>query len=909
MTAREYSGIEKELMQGYLENGSKEPRQNLLDLVKLIDRNEAPYGVDSWGYIMFDRLLTDEMVDFLLNMQVRVPLYIDELAEKAGKTVEEAARLADDLAHLGIIKYLPDDNGVDRVELPVFVVGSMEQVCLDNWRLDLYGETAVGFNGYTLDTAMRAGWIMPMSNCSVHRVVPVEAAIEHEPQRANWEEISSMVQQGGETSYAVTECVCRKVTDKYGKGVGEPDKEWCLPIGKFAEYTIRTGKGRRITKDEYLEIVSRAEDKGFVHQVSTADGPSPIEYICNCDYKTCLSLRGAWYTQNPSLARSNYVAEVDPEKCAACGQCVEVCPMNAAKLGQKLPQKKTVEVVANPIPQNCLEWGPEHFKPDFLYTRLNVQPETGTSPCKTDCPAHVSVQGYLRLAAQGKYMEALELIKKNNPFPAICGSICNHRCEQVCTRGDLDEPVAIDEVKKFIAWQELEIKNRFVPKKLHKKGHKVAVIGSGPAGLSCAYYLAVLGHKVEVFEKESKLGGMLRYGIPSFRLEKEVLDAEIDVLRRLGVVFKTRVEIGKDTTIENLRSQGYKGFYIAIGAQGGRKLGVDGEDAEGVISGVDFLRGGNTGRSKLHGKVVVIGGGNVAVDVARTAVRSDAKEVQMYCLEPRDIMPAESTEVEEAESEGILVNNAWGPKEILTKGGKVCGVVFKKCLSVFDEEDRFNPKYDENDTVTVEADYVLIAIGQSIQWGNLLEGSSIELKDNRTVKADGFTYQTAQPDIFVGGDIYTGPRFAIDAIAAGKEGAESLHRFVWGDDLELGRDRHNYQYIDKDNLDVGEYDTAKRQKPVSDRAKRLTFSDDRMILTEEQVKTETVRCLSCGAAHVDQNHCLGCALCTTRCKFDAIHLKREFDITPVPREQLGGVIKKELARRKEQFGAKENARV
>jgi thioredoxin reductase/ferredoxin len=393
---------------------------------------------------------------------------------------------------------------------------------------------------------------------------------------------------------------------------------------------------------------------------------------------------------------------------------------------------------------------------------------------------------------------------------------------------------------------------------------------------------------------------MLRFGIPSFRLEKDIIDAEIDVLRKLGVEFKTCVEIGKDTTIEVLRNNGYKSFYVAIGAQGGRRLGVDGEDAEGVVSGVDFLREcavRNGGR--LHGKVVVIGGGNVAVDVVRTAVRSGAETVQLFCLESRDIMPAAGDELAEAEAEGIVVNNAWAPKEILTKDGRVCGVVFKKCISVFDEEKRFNPQYDENDTLTVEADYVLTAIGQSIQWGSVLEGSNVELNRDMTARADGFTYQTAQSDIFVGGDVYTGPKFAIDAIAAGKQGAESIHRFVWGHDLELGRDRRDYKYIDKDNLNVREYDTAKRQKPASDKSKKLTYSDDRMTLTEEQVKIEAARCLGCGASHIDQNLCLGCAMCTVRCKFDAIHLIKKYDVTPVGFDNLlPTAVEQEFLRRK-----------
>lgn len=499
-------------------------------------------------------------------------------------------------------------------------------------------------------------------------------------------------------------------------------------------------------------------------------------------------------------------------------------------------------------------------------------------------------------------MEALELIKKDNPLPAICGSICNHRCEQVCTRGDIDDPVAIDEVKKFIARKEMDVEKRFVPEIQHDEGHKVAVIGSGPAGLSCAYYLATLGHKVTVFEKENKLGGMLRFGLPSFRLEKDIIDAEIEVLRSLGVEFKTHVEIGKDTTIDLLRSQGYKGFYIAIGAQSGRKLGIDGEDAEGVISGIDFLRDcAVNNKVKVNGNILVIGGGNVAIDVARTAVRGNTNKTQMFCLEPRGIMPASDEEIEEAENEGIKISNGWGPKEILTKGGKAIGVIFKKCISVFDEDGRFNPKYDEDNTITVEADYVLATIGQSIQWGNLIDGTAIELNGNKTAKANKLTYQTKEPDIFIGGDVYTGPKFAIDAIAAGKQGAESLHRYVWGHNISKARDRRDYQYIDKDNLDIEGYDTSKRQKPASDKLKKMSFRDDRLLLTEDQVKAETSRCLSCGVSHIDQNICLGCGVCTKRCKFDAIQLIRKFDTTPKTLEEMPATIAAEMQRRKDLF--------
>jgi len=395
--------------------------------------------------------------------------------------------------------------------------------------------------------------------------------------------------------------------------------------------------------------------------------------------------------------------------------------------------------------------------------------------------------------------------------------------------------------------------------------------------MSCAYYLAEKGYKPVVFDKASRPGGMLMNGIPSFRLEKDVVQAEIDILKEMGVEFRCGVEVGKDVTIAQLREQGYLGFYLAIGAQGGRKVGVPGEDAQGVQSGVEFLTELNQDESiRLSGRTVVVGGGNVAIDVARSALRIGSESVAMYCLETRDIMPAADDEVEEAEREGITIGNGWGPKEILTtEDGKVRGIVFKKCVSVFDENHRFAPKYDEDETITVECENVLLSIGQSIQWGNLLDGTKVELNRNGTVRVDGLSYQTGEPDIFAGGDIVTGPKFAIDAIAAGKEAAISLHRCVHeGQTQNLGRDRRIYHELDKSNIliDPASFDNSPRQMPGYNAAKAKTFGDTRVTFTEEQIKKETARCLGCGATKVDQYLCVGCGLCTTKCKFDAIHL-------------------------------------
>ncbi len=650
-----------------------------------------------------------------------------------------------------------------------------------------------------------------------------------------------------------------------------------------ADYLVETGKGRYISQDEVLEILERAERNGFVHQITNIDGEDKIFAICNCAPGVCNALRTSQLFNTPNMSRSAYRAHVEASKCVACGQCVEVCPVGAAKLGQKLCTKQGEISYPKSLLPDTEKWGPDKWDPDYRdHAKINCY-DTGTSPCKTACPAHLPVQGYIKMAAEGRYLDALKLIKTENPFPAVCGAICNRRCEDACTRATIDQAVAIDEIKRFIAEQELKEETRFVPLCENHEGkqftQKIAVIGAGPAGMSAAYYLRTKGYPVTIFEKESRPGGMLMNGIPSFRLEKSVIEAEIDILKQMGIEFCCGVEVGKDLTIPQLRAQGYQAFYVAIGAQGGRKTGIPGEDAKGVTTGVDFLREANLHEDSIHlsGRTVVIGGGNVAIDVARTALRAGSDLVSMYCLESEAEMPAAKDEVEETREEDIQIQCGWGPKEILTENGSVTGVVFKKCVSVFDENHRFAPVYDENACITVECEHVLLSIGQTILWGDLLKDTKVELRPNQTAQADPVTYQTAEPDIFVGGDVFTGPKFAIDAIAAGKQGCVSIHRFVHkGHSLTLGRDLRQFVELDKENIKLEEFDTAKRQIPGKKAGiAKETFRDLRSSLTEDQVKTEAGRCLGCGASIVDENKCIGCGLCTTKCEFDAIHLSRD----------------------------------
>ena len=826
-------------------------------------------------YMILEPVVTDDMAEVAMHLEFRKPLSAKEVAMLSARPISDVEDILWELARDGVC-FVNKIDGEDKYWYDTWVPGIMEMMTNNIENVKKHPQIAEAFEAYGRVRGAASAGMFPVG-IGLMRVIPIESAIDGNSRRASYEEVSKYLNE--HDIFSVSDCSCRTARESMGEGCGHLKEDMCIQMGHAAEYYIRTGRGREITRAEAFEIIKRAEENGLVHQIPNTDGPGKTHAICNCCGCSCLSLRTAEMFINTDMVRSNYVSHIDREKCVACGECVESCPTNALHLGQKICGKNPVTIPVRETPRDN-DWGPENWNVDYRTNRQDVL-DSGTSPCKTNCPAHIGIQGYIKLASQGRYTEALELIKHENPFPAVCGRICPRACESECTRGDLDDPVAVDEIKKFIADQDLNAAHRYVPQKRHDYGKKIAVVGAGPAGLSCAYYLSLDGYKVTVFEKQKALGGMLTLGIPSFRLEKDVVNAEIDILRELGVEFKTGVEVGKDVTLDDLRKQEFKAFYLAIGAQSGRKLGVEGEEAEGVISGVDFVRRINLGENiKLDGKVLVIGGGNVAIDVARSAVRVGPLSTEIFCLEQRGEMPAMVDEIVEAEEEGILIHNGWGPKRIVTRNGRVSGVEFKKCVAVFDANGRFNPVYDENETRLVEADVVLTAIGQSIDWGGLLSGSQVELNPNKTVKADGLTYQTTQPDVFAGGDVVTGPKFAIDAIAAGKQAAISIHRFVQpGQSLTIGRSRREYHMLDKSQLDLETYDRLPRQqiKHTGTSQAAKSFHDLRATFNEEQVKLETQRCLSCGATLVDEALCVGCGLCTTKCKFDAISLVRVYD--------------------------------
>lgn len=887
----------------YIEEVKNAPfRESLAKFAKMVtDRAAVKTGkediqTDSPEYWGLYNIITDEQCEIGLKMEKRKPRTLADMKALCPEySEEELLKQLEEMSYNGVIEWNYENPQHDKQwVVPMYVPGSAEFGNMNDEVLKAHPEVGMFFERMSRIPLQGLTQMIPEGGAGVGmHVIPVENAISMENNSSSLEHISYWLDKY-DGKYAASPCSCRKSRKTYDEGCGDDPEGWCIAVGDMADYVVETNKGGRyITKEEVLEILKKAEDNGFVHQITNIDGEEKIFAICNCNINVCYALRTSQLFNTPNISRSAYVAHVVKDNCVACGRCVEVCPAGAATLGQKLCKKDGSEVIYPKMPLPTEQkWSEDMWTEDYRdINRINTH-KTGTAPCKTACPAHIPVQGYLKMAAQGRYEEALALIKKYNPLPAICGHVCNRRCEDACTRATIDEAIAIDEVKKFIAMQDLKADKHYVPKKVVPKilgdfDEKVAIIGAGPAGISCAYYLAEKGYKPTLFDKNKKPGGMVTYGIPSFVMEKDVVEAEVDVLRDMGVDIRLGVEVGKDITLKQLREEGYKAFYIAIGCQGGRGINVPGEDAEGVMKGVDLLHTVIDDESyQLSGDTVVIGGGNVAIDVSRTAVRCGSSKVTQVSLETRDIMPALPEEIELAESEGILIQGGWGPKEILTENGKVTGIVFKKCTQVKNAEGRFDPQYDENETMTIACSNVILSVGQATIWGDLLEGEDVEFRGPAPV-ADKVTFQTSVPDIFVGGDMLYGPRFAIDAIACGKEGAISIHRYVQPhSSLTIGRDPNYFLELDKEDILVENYDNTGRQTAAIKKNTdgKLTFRDMKETFTEEQVKAETSRCLGCGASIVDPNKCIGCGLCTTKCEFDAIKLTRDIPNASVMRK-------------------------
>ena len=851
-------------------------RPNILKLATKISLESMTYmGItyDDPEYKILEPIIDDDMCAIMMHVRLETNRTVEEVAKRARKSVEFTQEQLDKLCKTGAVRYRYVD-GKRCYFYPIWVPGIMEGILANREQCDKYPVLGESFEAYT---RRRPEMLAPMLDSGktgmfFMRVMPVMSAIENDSHAASYDEVRTLIENA--TAISVGPCSCRRARRLMGEGCGHLEEDMCMYLNDNARCFSEQGYHRLVTKEEAYEILQRAEDNGLVHEINQTPGFEDTNAICNCCGCSCFALRIAELFRTPRAIRSNYIARVDKEKCVACGQCVENCQTNALKLGQK--RCATDPHISDTYDTDAsVPFHRSSYNPEYRTNRSDVMP-SGTAPCKAECPAHIPVQGYIKLASLGRYTEALEPIKKENPFPAVCGRICNKRCEDACTRGSIDDPIAIDDIKKFIAEKDLEAGTRFVPKMLNQIGRpypeKIAVIGAGPAGLSCAYYLAVKGYPVTVFEKESVPGGMLTLGIPSFRLEKNVVNAEIDVLKELGVEFRFGVEVGKNMTLDALRADGYKAIYLAVGASKGTPAGCPGDDLKGVFTGVEFLRAVNLGKRPTIGKqVAVIGGGNVAIDVARAAVRRGADVTLLY-RRSREEMPAADEEVAEAEAEGVKFRFLCAPVEILGEKGKATAIkVETMTLGEPDEKGRHKPVgTGEFETLAVSA--VISAIGQQIDLCGIDAGSKLRLGKRGTVLVDPATYQTAEPDVFAGGDLVTGPKFAIDAIAAGKEAAVSIHRFVHpGQSQLIGRDHRDYKSLDPATVAVPieSFDNTPRQHAHDGSAEeaKKTFHDLRGVFTEEQMKKETERCLGCGAVVLNEDQCIGCGICLHNKKY------------------------------------------
>ena len=824
---------------------------------------------------MFRLLISEEECELGMHIPNK-PTSVEKIAAEAKVPVEKAAAMLKHMSQKGACFERITADGKAFYNITPFIPGFYEFVMTDpetkkNPEVAFQFRRTLNELGVLLrNVSVQGGGLM--------KVTPVMKEISAQQKVYAYEDVLTFINNA--KRYSVADCACRTAAKLVGKGCEHPIEDTCLQFDETADYYVRTGRGHYITREEAIGVLDYTEKAGLVHCAFQVEGKDYTTFICNCCGCSCAGIRQINRLDANPMSHSNFRAQISDDKCVACGECVTICPVNAVTLGTSFDcdgncQSYEYRHAAN----TTLKKGDLHD--DFINER-KLTGKYGTAPCKVSCPAHVSVQGYIQKASEGKYLEALEVIKKDNPLPAVCGRICPHPCEEKCSRNSLDQSLAIDAIKMFVADRERERSARFVPQKIAEHDNKVAVIGSGPAGLSCAYYLAVDGFKVTVFEKNSRPGGMLMMGIPAFRLEKDVLDSEIEVLRELGVEFRCGVEVGKDVTIAALREEGYEAFYLAIGAQRSAALGIVGEELEGVYGGVDFLREINSGSSPAVGRrCAVIGGGNVAMDVCRSAVRLGAEETYIIYRRSESEMPADKQEIAEAMAEGVKFRFLNAPVEITGKGGKVAGIRVELMeLGEPDEKGRRKPvgtgKFED-----IEVDSVIAAIGQTIDWGGLDTGAMEKGKKSAAV-VDNIAYQTAEHDIFAGGDCVTGPKFAIDAIAAGKQGAISISRLLRGRHLTDGR---NASFEAIDTSDVGSridsrgVDRSPRQAvpEVDGKVSAKTFKDLREGLTEEQILREAKRCLHCGRSVVDTDKCIGCGVCTHRCKFDAIHLVRVDD--------------------------------